>query len=164
MPVGCFWIPDRDCCSSWRLCWAAGCLLTRQLSSSHKCTITLRPRGYKTSVQAQTQNKAQWLAACGHVSANSQSLRFILSLRMNSSFITSRQGPKTLKLMVHVVGGYPAAVEVPVLLCCNILWQLAPLRDLMTFAYGVIFLFAMIENKFLPGMWIIFMPNLNRIC
>ena len=30
------------------------------------------------------------LAACGHVSASSQSLRFILSLRMNSSFITSR--------------------------------------------------------------------------
>ena len=47
-----------------------------------------RPWGYKTWVQAQTQNKAQWLAACGHVSANSQSLRFILSLRMNSSFIT----------------------------------------------------------------------------
>ena len=51
-----------------------------------------RPRGYKTWVQAQTQNKAQWLAACGHVSANSQSLRFISSLRMNSSFITSRPG------------------------------------------------------------------------
>ena len=50
------------------------------------------PWGYKTWVQAQTQNKAQWLAACGHVSANSQSLRFILSLRMNSSFITSRPG------------------------------------------------------------------------
>ena len=31
-----------------------------------------------------------WLAACGHVSASSQSLGFILSLRMNSSFITSR--------------------------------------------------------------------------
>ena len=29
------------------------------------------------------------MAACGQVSANSQSLRFILSLRMNSSFITS---------------------------------------------------------------------------
>ena len=55
------------------------------------CTI-IRPWGYKTWVQAQTQNKAQWLAACGHVSANSQSLRFILSLKMNSSFITSRPG------------------------------------------------------------------------
>ena len=41
-------------------------------------------------VQSQTQNKAQWLAACGHVSASSQSLRIILSLRMNSRFITSR--------------------------------------------------------------------------
>ena len=26
----------------------------------------LAPRGYKTWVQSQTQNKAQWLAACGH--------------------------------------------------------------------------------------------------
>ena len=52
--------------------------------------LTLWPRGYKTSVQSQTQNKAQWLAACGHVFASSQSLHFILSLRMNSSFITSR--------------------------------------------------------------------------
>ena len=34
-----------------------------------------RPRGYKTRVHSQTQNKAQWLAACGHVSASSQSLR-----------------------------------------------------------------------------------------
>ena len=51
-----------------------------------------RPRGYKTWVQYQTQNKAQWLAACGHVSASSQSLRFILSLRMKSSFITLRPG------------------------------------------------------------------------
>ena len=41
-----------------------------------------RLRGYKTWVHYQTQNKAQWLAACGHVSASSQSLRFILSLRM----------------------------------------------------------------------------------
>ena len=35
------------------------------------------------STQSQTQN---------NVSASSQSLRFILSLRMNSSFITSRPG------------------------------------------------------------------------
>ena len=28
-----------------------------------------RPRGYKTWVHSHTQNKAQWLAACGHVSA-----------------------------------------------------------------------------------------------
>ena len=38
---------------------------------------------------SQTQNKAQWLAACGHVSASSQSLRFILRLRLYSGFITS---------------------------------------------------------------------------
>ena len=37
----------------------------------------------------ETQNKAQWLAACGRMSASSQSLCFILSLRLNSSFITS---------------------------------------------------------------------------
>ena len=53
-------------------------------------SIETWPRGYKNWVNSQTQNKAQWLAACGHVSASSQSLRFILSLRMNSSFITSR--------------------------------------------------------------------------
>ena len=42
--------------------------------------------------------KAQWLAACRHVSASSQSLHFILSLRMNSSLITWRPGlnPKHL--------------------------------------------------------------------
>ena len=57
-----------------------------------------RPRGYKTWVRSQTQNKAQWLAACGHVSASSQSLRFILSLRMSSSFITSRTGLEVIKL------------------------------------------------------------------
>ena len=47
-----------------------------------------RPRGFKTWIHSQTQNKAQWLAACGHVSAGSQSLPFILSLRLYSSFIT----------------------------------------------------------------------------
>ena len=40
--------------------------------------------------ESQTQNKVQRLAACGHVSASSQSLHFILSLRLYSSFITSR--------------------------------------------------------------------------
>ena len=34
----------------------------------------------------------QRFAACGHKSASSQSLRFILSLRLYSSFITSRPG------------------------------------------------------------------------
>ena len=48
------------------------------------------PLGYKTWVHSHTQNKAQWLAACLNVSASSQSLRFILSLRLYSSFITSR--------------------------------------------------------------------------
>ena len=51
-----------------------------------------RPRGYKTWVHSQTQNEAQWLAACGHVPASSQPLRIILSLRINASFITSRPG------------------------------------------------------------------------
>ena len=55
----------------------------------HTVHIT-RPRGYKAWVHSQTQNKAQWLAVCGHVSASSQSLRFILSLSLYSSFITSR--------------------------------------------------------------------------
>ena len=41
-----------------------------------------RPLGYKTWVHSQTQNKTQWLAACGHVSASSQPLCFILSLRI----------------------------------------------------------------------------------
>ena len=49
-----------------------------------------QPRDYKTWVQSKTQYKVQWLPACGHVSASSQSLGFILSLRMNSSFIASR--------------------------------------------------------------------------
>ena len=55
-------------------------------------SIWNRPRGYKTRVHSQPQNKAQWLAACGNVSTISQSLCFILSLRLYSSFITSRQG------------------------------------------------------------------------
>ena len=36
--------------------------------------------------------KEQSLAVCGHVSASSQSLGFILSLRLYSSFIASRPG------------------------------------------------------------------------
>ena len=47
-------------------------------------------RGNKTWVQSQTQNKAQWFAACGHVSASSHSLCFILSLWLYASCITSR--------------------------------------------------------------------------
>ena len=36
----------------------------------------------------------------GHVSTSSQSLRFILSMRMNSSFITSRPG-LLIRVLVH---------------------------------------------------------------
>ena len=52
--------------------------------------IKITRNDWLLSDTSQAQNKAQLLAACGHVSASSQSLRFILSLRMNSSFITSR--------------------------------------------------------------------------
>ena len=64
----------------------------------------IRPRGYKAWVHSQTQNKAQWLAVCGHVSASSQSLRFIFSLSLYSSFITSR--PDLIYLFTLVVGMY----------------------------------------------------------
>ena len=59
-------------------------------SSLKKQQTVTWPPGYKTLVQSQPHNKAQCLAACGHMSASSQSVRFSLSLRMNSSFITSR--------------------------------------------------------------------------
>ena len=55
-----------------------------------------RPRCYKTWVHSQTQNKAQWLAAWGHVSVSSQLVCLILSLRLYSSFITSRPGTATV--------------------------------------------------------------------
>ena len=55
----------------------------------HTCSLAW-PRSYKTWVHSQTQNRAQWLVACGHVSASNQSLRFILSLKLYSSFITLR--------------------------------------------------------------------------
>ena len=49
-------------------------------SANMKCCFKYLP-GLKVIklewVHSQTQNKAQWLAACGHVSASSQSLRFI---------------------------------------------------------------------------------------
>ena len=54
------------------------------------------PWGYKTWVHSQAQNKAQWFASCGHVSTSCQSLHFILSLRLYSSFITP--GPGQLAL------------------------------------------------------------------
>ena len=43
-----------------------------------------------------SQNKVQLLAACGHVSASSQSLRFILNLRLNSNCLTSGAGNATI--------------------------------------------------------------------
>ena len=68
--------------------------LRTEANLMHKVWMQLSnilPRGYKTRVHSQTQNKAQWLATCRHVSASSQSLRFILSLslRLYSNFITS---------------------------------------------------------------------------
>ena len=56
----------------------------------------------KLEFHSQTQNKAQWLVACGHVSASNQSLRFILSLRLCSSFITSRPETPKHKLLQTV--------------------------------------------------------------
>ena len=41
------------------------------------------------------------MAACGHVSTSSHSLRFNLSLRLYSSFITSRSGSLTLCILVE---------------------------------------------------------------
>ena len=70
-------------------------------SCSTMVLVKIRPRGYKTWVHSKSKIKAQWLAACGHVSATSQSLRFILSLRVNSSFIASRQGKNGHKKMTH---------------------------------------------------------------
>ena len=59
------------------------------------------PRGYK--------NKVHKLAASGHVSASSQSLRFILSLRLYSSFITSR--PDFNREMIKSAVGYTFRVQ-----------------------------------------------------
>ena len=65
--------------------WRTVRQLWKKTCHDYKVILNTWPRGYKTKVQSQTQNKAQWLAACGHMSASSQSLHFILSLRMNSS-------------------------------------------------------------------------------
>ena len=67
---------------------------TRLLHQSQQGQHTVFTHQNLSDLQCQTQNKPQWLAACGHVSASSQSLHYILSLKMNSSFITSRPGPK----------------------------------------------------------------------
>ena len=52
-----------------------GFLLHKGLRRGHIVELNW-PQGYKTGVLSQTQNKVQWLAACGHVSASNQSLRF----------------------------------------------------------------------------------------
>ena len=72
------------------VCLSICLLFKRNLELEIKLYLSIRPRGYKAWVHSQTQNKAQWLAACGHVSTSSQSLRFILSLSLYSSFIASR--------------------------------------------------------------------------
>ena len=60
--------------------WSLICqLLVLHQSTLGPPSVNSWPRCYKTWVQSGTQNKAQWLAACGHVSASSQSLRFISS-------------------------------------------------------------------------------------
>ena len=80
-----------------RVCFVGVRQLYRQIQEGHNMLYhKTRPGGYKTWVHSQTQNKAQWLAACGHMSASSQSLRFILSLRLYSSFITSGPGPTNM--------------------------------------------------------------------
>ena len=49
----------RDCCISWRLCGAAGCILTRQLSSSYKCTLTLKSGDFETHGMC-----SWWICCC----------------------------------------------------------------------------------------------------
>ena len=51
-----------------------------------------RPEVIKHDYSLKLKIKHSYLAACGHVSASSQSFRFILSLRMNSNCITSGPG------------------------------------------------------------------------
>ena len=62
-------------------------ILSIKCKKTHTIILT-----FSEQDRSQTQNKAQSLANCRHLSPSSQSLRFILSLRMNSSFITSRPG------------------------------------------------------------------------
>ena len=70
----------------------------------------------------QTRNKAQWLAACGHVSASSQSSHFILSLRLYSSFITSGSGPNENPIYSNLCYT-PNFIGVMPLACPSFLWQ-----------------------------------------
>ena len=77
-----------------RICLTMSNVNNTQPTKIHQCATKppenkIMPRGYKTWVHSQTQNKVQWLATCRYVSSSSQSLRFILSLKLYSSFITS---------------------------------------------------------------------------
>ena len=72
------------------------CCVIEQNTLPLLCNEKSWPRGYKTLVYSQTQNKAQGLAACGHVPASSQSFCSILSLRLYSRFITSSPGEKPI--------------------------------------------------------------------
>ena len=73
--------------------------------------VTL-PTGPLSIISGKRENKAQWLAACQHVSASSQSLRFILNLRIELKFYnlkakwdsSSIHGVWTLKAYVLVYG------------------------------------------------------------
>ena len=47
-------------------------LISTHLLSQSLPFYNYRPQGYKTWVHSQTQNKVQWLAACGHVPTSSQ--------------------------------------------------------------------------------------------
>ena len=59
----------------------------------HRCRIKIiHILVISPNVETQTLNKAQSLAACGHVSASNQSLCLILNLKLYLSFITSRPG------------------------------------------------------------------------
>ena len=78
------WLGPEEwfCCQAYRGL-TIGFLL---LLYSVVCTVESLPRGYKTWVHSQTQNIAQWLAACGHVSASNHSfLIFVLSSSSSSS-------------------------------------------------------------------------------
>ena len=73
----------REALNPWSSQWH-----NKETNNSLPASVQTWPRGYKTWVHF--QNQAQWLAACRHVYASSQSLHFILSLRLYSRFITAR--------------------------------------------------------------------------
>ena len=135
--------------------WFSGVFLSglsSVLSSSAMILLRKREhclRGYKTWVQSQTQNKAQWLAACGHMSASSQSLSFILSLRMNSSFLTSKPGCYTslcscCQLAVNVL----CLFLMPIMVLYIGLWYVVVAFPGHTYLLFVIFIRRVLMNKY----------------